>query len=148
MSLLIVSSVTLRMGGRTLLEGADLTVDAGRRIGLVGRNGAGKSTLLKAIAGDLAVDGGDIRLSSRARMAQVKQTAPSGPASLLDTVLEGDQERLRLLAEAAEAERGDIPPERVAAIWERHRCRHRPRAGRHHPGGPRLRCRGPGATAG
>ena len=119
MSLLIVSSVTLRMGGRTLLEGADLTVDAGRRIGLVGRNGAGKSTLLKAISGDLAVDGGDIRLSSRARMAQVKQTAPSGPASLLDTVLEGDQERLRLLAEAAEAERGHIPPERVAAIWER-----------------------------
>jgi ATP-binding cassette subfamily F protein 3 len=119
MSLLIVSSVTLRMGGRTLLEGADLTVDAGRRIGLVGRNGAGKSTLLKAISGDLAVDGGDIRLASRARMAQVKQTAPSGPKSLLDTVLEGDQERLALLAEAEEAERGHIPPERVAAIWER-----------------------------
>ncbi len=35
----------------------------------------------------------------RARMAQVKQQAPSGPASLLDTVLEGDQERLALLAE-------------------------------------------------
>ncbi len=119
MSLLTVSGVTLRIGGRTLLEGADLTVDAGRRIGLVGRNGAGKSTLLKAIAGDLAVDGGDIRLSARARMAQVKQTAPSGPQSLLDTVLEGDQERLSLLAEAAEAERGHTPPERAAAIWER-----------------------------
>jgi ATP-binding cassette subfamily F protein 3 len=119
MSLLIVSSVTLRMGGRTLLEGADLTVDAGRRIGLVGRNGAGKSTLLKAIAGDLAVDGGDIRLSARARMAQVKQTAPSGPQSLLDTVLEGDQERIKLLAEAEAAERGHVAPERLAAIWER-----------------------------
>ena len=119
MSLLTVQGVTLRMGGRTLLEGADLTVDAGRRIGLVGRNGAGKSTLLKAIAGDLAVDGGDIRLSSRARMAQVKQTAPSGPQSLLETVLEGDQERLSLLAEAEEAEHGHIPPDRVAAIWER-----------------------------
>jgi ATP-binding cassette subfamily F protein 3 len=119
MSLLTVSGVTLRMGGRTLLEGADLTVDAGRRIGLVGRNGAGKSTLLKAIAGDLAVDGGDIRLSARARMAQVKQTAPSGPQSLLETVLQGDQERLSLLAEAAEAERGHLPPERVAAVWER-----------------------------
>ena len=119
MSLLTVQGVTLRMGGRTLLEGADLTVDAGRRIGLVGRNGAGKSTLLKAISGDLAVDGGNIALSSRARMAQVKQTAPSGPQSLLETVLEGDQERLTLLAEAEEAERGHIPADRVAAIWER-----------------------------
>jgi len=118
-SLLIVSGVTLRMGGRTLLEGADLTVDAGRRIGLVGRNGAGKSTLLKAISGDIALDGGDIRLSSRARMAQVKQTAPSGPQSLLDTVLEGDQERLALLAEAARAEAGHVPPEKVAAIYDR-----------------------------
>ena len=119
MSLLIVSGVTLRMGGRVLLEGADLTVDAGRRIGLVGRNGAGKSTLLKAIAGELGLDGGDIRLSARARMAQVKQTAPSGPQSLLDAVLEGDQERLTLLAEAERAERGDVPPDRVSAIWER-----------------------------
>jgi ATP-binding cassette subfamily F protein 3 len=119
MSLLIVSGVTLRMGGRTLLEGADLTVDAGRRIGLVGRNGAGKSTLLKAISGDLAVDGGEIRLASRARMAQVKQTAPHGPQSLLDTVLQGDPERLSLLAEAEAAGHGEVPPERVAAIWER-----------------------------
>ena len=116
MSLLTVSAVTLRIGGRTLLEGADLTVDPGRRIGLVGRNGAGKSTLLKAISGELAVDGGDIRISSRARMAQVKQTAPSGPQSLLETVLAGDPERLALLAEA---ERHDLTPERIGAIYDR-----------------------------
>ncbi len=119
MSLLTISAVTLRIAGRTLLEGADLTVDPGRRIGLVGRNGAGKSTLLKAVSGEISVDGGDIRMSSRARMAQVKQTAPSGPQSLLDTVLAGDEERLSLLAEAAEAERGHVAPDRVAAVWER-----------------------------
>ncbi len=119
MSLLTCTGVTLRMGGRTLLDGADLAVDPGRRIGLVGRNGAGKSTLLKAIAGDIAVDGGDIRLSSRARMAQVRQEAPSGPATLLDTVLQGDPERLALLAEAERAERGELPPDRVAAVFER-----------------------------
>ena len=117
MSLLTITDVTLRMGGRVLLEHADLAVDAGRRIGLVGRNGAGKSTLLRAIAGDQALDGGDIRLSSRARMAQVKQTAPSGNASLLDTVLEGDPERLSLLAELDQA-----APERVAEIHERLRA--------------------------
>ena len=53
MSLLIARNVTIRLGGRTLLDAADLTIDPGRRVGLVGRNGAGKSTLLKAIAGDL-----------------------------------------------------------------------------------------------
>ena len=114
MSLLTISGLTLRMAGRTLLDRADLSVEAGRRVGLVGRNGAGKSTLLRAISGELAPDGGDIRFSARARMAQVRQTAPSGPQSLLDTVLEGDPERLALLREA------DAPdPSRAAEIHER-----------------------------
>ena len=79
MSLLVIDGVTLRMAGRTLLDEATLRVDPGRRIGLVGRNGAGKSTLLKAIMGELGVDGGAITISARARLAQVKQEAPSGP---------------------------------------------------------------------
>jgi len=117
MSLLAISGAVIRMGGRTLLNGADLTIDPGRRIGLVGRNGAGKSTLLRAIAGELAIDGGDIRLSSRARMATVRQEAPEGPASLLDTVLQGDPERLALLAEAETAS-----PHRLAEVHERLRA--------------------------
>ena len=68
MSLLILRDLTLRIAGRALLDGADLTVDPGRRIGLVGRNGAGKSTLLRAIAGEIAPDGGEIRLAARARL--------------------------------------------------------------------------------
>ena len=121
MSLLAVRSVTLRIAGRTLLEGADLTVEAGRRIGLVGRNGAGKSTLLKAIAGDLAVDGGDIRLAARARMGRVKQEAPSGDASLVETVLEGDPERTALLAEAERLGSGE-DAQGLAEVHERLRA--------------------------
>ena len=114
MSLLTITGAALRLGGRALLDGADLSVDPGRRIGLVGRNGAGKSSLLRAIQGQLALDGGTIRLAARARLASVAQEAPSGPASLLDTVLAADPERLRLLAEAAAA-----PPERLAELHER-----------------------------
>ena len=114
MSLLVISNLTIRMGGRTLMSGADLTVDPGRRIGLVGRNGAGKSTLLRAIAGEIPLDGGDIRLSSRARMATVRQEAPEGPASLLETVLQGDPERLALLHEAETAD-----PHRLGEVHER-----------------------------
>ena len=105
------------MGGRTLLNRADLTIDAGRRIGLVGRNGAGKSTLLRAIAGEVPLDGGDMRLANRARLATVRQEAPEGPASLLDTVLQGDPERLSLLAEAETAD-----PHRLAEVHERLRA--------------------------
>ncbi len=114
MSLLTITGLTLRMAGRTLLDRADLTIDPGRRIGLVGRNGAGKSTLLRAISGELSADGGDIHFSARARMAQVRQTAPFGPQSLLDTVLEGDPERLALLRELEAPD-----PSRVADIHER-----------------------------
>ncbi len=118
MSLLVIDGVTLRMAGRTLLDEATLRVDPGRRIGLVGRNGAGKSTLLRAIMGELGVDGGAITISARARLAQVKQEAPSGPESLVDTVLATDWERVALLAEleSAEAVRQAEIHERLRAI--------------------------------
>jgi ATP-binding cassette subfamily F protein 3 len=114
MSLLTLTGITIRIAGRSLLDNADLTIDPGRRVGLVGRNGAGKSTLLKAIAGDLAVDGGEIRLAARARLGRVKQEAPSGPASLLETVLAADTERLTLLAALDTAD-----PHRLAEIHDR-----------------------------
>ena len=114
MSLLTLSGITIRIAGRTLLDNADLAVDPGRRIGLVGRNGAGKSTLLKAIAGDLAIDGGEIRLAARARLGRVRQEAPSGPQSLVETVLAADTERLALLAESETAD-----PHRLGEIHDR-----------------------------
>jgi ATP-binding cassette subfamily F protein 3 len=114
MSLLTLTGITIRIAGRALLDAADLTIDPGRRVGLVGRNGAGKSTLLRAIAGDISVDGGDIRLAARARLGRVKQEAPSGDASLVATVLAADTERLTLLAALDSAD-----PHRLAEIHDR-----------------------------
>ena len=115
MSLLTLRDVTIRVGGRVLLDRASLAVEPGRRVGLVGRNGAGKSTLLRAIAGELAIDGGEIRLASRARLGQVRQEAPEGPATLIDTVLAADTERLTLLAEAE----APSDPSRLAEVHDR-----------------------------
>ena len=50
--------LTLGGGGRPLLEGADLSVERGERLCLVGRNGSGKSTLLKVAAGMIEPDSG------------------------------------------------------------------------------------------
>ncbi len=119
MTVLAIRDLTLRIAGRTLLDRADLAVDPGRKIGLVGRNGAGKSTLLRAVTGDLAPDGGEIRLAARARLGHVAQEAPGGPASLLDTVLAADTERAALLAEAEAKGGSGAAPDRLAEIHDR-----------------------------
>ncbi len=56
--LLSLQGITLTLGGKPLLEGADLSVSPGERLCLVGRNGSGKSTLLKIAAGQIEADGG------------------------------------------------------------------------------------------
>ena len=113
--MLQIDQVTIRVAGRPLLEQASLTVNPGERIGLVGRNGSGKSSLLRAIAGQASPEAGEIAVPRRARIGMIAQDAPSGPESLLDTVLAADQERTALLAEAETATDGL----RVAEIHER-----------------------------
>jgi len=61
--ILAVSGVSVAFGSRPILEGIDLSVDAGERIALVGPNGAGKSTLLRVLTGSLKPGSGSIRLS-------------------------------------------------------------------------------------
>ena len=56
--LLTLQGITLTLGGKPLLDGADLSVSPGDRLCLVGRNGSGKSTLLKIAAGEIEADGG------------------------------------------------------------------------------------------
>lgn len=113
--MLHINDLTYRVGGRLLFDGATLAVPPGHRVGLVGRNGSGKTTLLNLVAGDLQADGGKINLRQGARLGRVAQEAPSGPASLLDTVLAADGERARLLDEAETT----TDPARIAEVHER-----------------------------
>ncbi|MCH7710030.1 MAG: ABC-F family ATP-binding cassette domain-containing protein [Proteobacteria bacterium] len=101
--MLRIDDLTCRIGGRTLMEGARLSVPGGAKVGLVGRNGAGKTTLLRLIAGELQPDAGHIDVPARTRIAVMSQQAPDGPESLLDAVLAADGERTRLLAAAQSA---------------------------------------------
>ncbi|GAA0542810.1 ATP-binding cassette subfamily F protein 3 [Rhizomicrobium palustre] len=98
--MLVIDNVTVRIAGRVILNGATATLPAGRRIGLVGRNGAGKSTLLKVIQGFLHPDDGETSIPKDWRLGALAQEAPSGPMSLIDTVLAADKERADLLTRA------------------------------------------------
>ncbi len=98
--MLAIDNIVVRIAGREILSGATANLPAGRRIGLVGRNGAGKTTLFKVILGTLHADDGNIAWPSAWRVGAVAQEAPGTDVSLLDTVLEADQERTKLLAEA------------------------------------------------
>ena len=97
--MLHINDLSFRLAGRLILDGASAAVPEGHRVGLVGRNGSGKTTLLRLIAGELAPEQGLVRLPRNTRIGTVAQEAPGGESSLLETVLEGDQERTTLLAE-------------------------------------------------
>ena len=64
-ALLEVRGVTKRFGGFTALEGVDLVVRPGERLGLIGPNGSGKSTLVNCICGALRNEEGVIRFEGR-----------------------------------------------------------------------------------
>jgi ATP-binding cassette subfamily F protein 3 len=98
--MLVIDNLIVRIAGREILNGASASLPAGRRVGLVGRNGAGKSTLLKVILGQMHADDGSVSWPTAWRIGAVAQEAPGTQTSLIDTVLEADPERKRLLAAA------------------------------------------------
>ncbi len=100
MPLLSLDGLSIAFGLDNLLDNANLQVDAGERICLIGRNGAGKSTLLKIIAGELQPDGGEVRRKPALRYARLSQELPAnGDATVFETVADGLEELGRLVTE-------------------------------------------------
>jgi ATP-binding cassette subfamily F protein 3 len=117
--MLNITGITVRLGGRTIIDRASAAIRPGSRVGLVGRNGAGKSTLMKVMIGQLEPDEGEIDMPRRTRLGYIAQEAPSGTATPFETVLAADGERAALMEEAescADMDRlGDVH-ERLLAI--------------------------------
>jgi ATP-binding cassette subfamily F protein 3 len=98
--MLTINGLTVRLGGRTILDRASAAIPPGAHIGLIGRNGAGKSTLMKAIIGLIDPDEGAIDMPRRTRLGYIAQEAPTGTATPFETVLAADVERARLMDES------------------------------------------------
>jgi ATP-binding cassette subfamily F protein uup len=90
MPLLRTRNLRLSFGGPALLDGVDLSIEAGERVCLVGRNGCGKSTLLKVLEGLISPDDGDIERRQGLKIASLDQQLPGDlSASVFDCVAEG-----------------------------------------------------------
>jgi ATP-binding cassette, subfamily F, member 3 len=113
--MLNLTDITVRLGGRTILDGATAALPPRSRVGLIGRNGAGKTTLVRVIAGLLEPDTGSADMPRGSRLGYIAQEAPAGSGTPLDTVLAADIERAALLHEAEISH----DPDRLGEVHER-----------------------------
>ena len=94
-TLITLTDIQLAYGHHPLLDHADFAIQAGERIGLIGRNGAGKSSLLRLLDGRTVPDDGDIARTSGLRVATVEQEPELDEnATVFDVVcnVDGDHE--------------------------------------------------------
>lgn len=97
--MLTLRDLSLRLGSTVLLDRANLTIERGERVCVLGRNGTGKSTLLKIIAGEVAADEGEIVGLQNIRVARLVQDVPHvADLSVYDVVAQGLGESGALLS--------------------------------------------------
>jgi len=90
MNILRLRDAEIAYGDRKLLDGAELTLQAGEKVALIGRNGAGKSTLLKVLCGAARLDDGTLWTSDQLTVATLAQTVEAaGDQTIYHVVVEG-----------------------------------------------------------
>ena len=100
MAVISLSDAQLAFGHVALLDHAELSLEAGERVGLIGRNGTGKSSLLKIIAGQGKLDDGQLVMQQGLRIAYVEQEpAFDADARIFDAVAAGVADIQALLSE-------------------------------------------------
>jgi len=114
--MLNLNGITVRLGGRTILDRATAALPPYSRIGLIGRNGAGKSTLMKVMIGSLEADDGSLEMPKGTRIGYIAQEAPAGDSTPFNTVLAADTERAALMIES---EQEGLDHDRMAEVHER-----------------------------
>ena len=97
--------LTLARGSTPLIDRANITINPGRKVGIIGANGAGKSTLFAALRGQLHAERGDIAMPNGWVIAHVAQETPPSDRTALEYALDGDVELRELeIAIARETE--------------------------------------------
>jgi len=110
------TQITLRRGAKVLLENADVALNPGDKIGLIGANGTGKSSLFALLRGELHADQGEVDFPQRWRVAHVAQETPALERAAIEYAIDGDTTLRRLEAELAQAE-ADNDGERIGSLY-------------------------------
>ena len=82
-----IEELSIGFRGPPLLDGVSARIEAGQRIGLLGRNGAGKTTLLRILAGEIVPDHGSITVASGTRIRRLTQDVPADLSGTIKTVV-------------------------------------------------------------
>lgn len=110
-----LTNVSILRGQQLLLEDASVTFYEGQRVGVIGRNGSGKTSLFTALAGDLALEQGEIKKPSDMRLSVMSQETPGVDRSALEFVIDADVRYREVEAALTRAEEtGD--DERLVAL--------------------------------
>jgi ATP-binding cassette, subfamily F, member 3 len=102
--MITLRNITLRRGTKVVLQGANVTLQPGEKVGLIGRNGAGKSSLFSLMTDRLHADAGDVEIPPRWRVGEVAQEMPETEDGATDFVLQGDLPLQRAQDELVAAE--------------------------------------------
>ncbi|WP_423599757.1 ATP-binding cassette domain-containing protein [Roseateles sp. MS654] len=119
--MITLRNVVLRRGTKVVLDDANVTLQPGEKVGLVGRNGAGKSSLFALLTDRLHSDRGEVEIPRQWAVAEVAQHMPETDMPATDFVLEGDIRLMaaeRALAEAEAADDGHAIGEAHALLMD------------------------------
>ena len=100
MPLVTIRNLSLRFRGPPLLDDVTCHVEAGQRIGLLGRNGAGKTSLMRLLAGAIQADAGSVDFAPGATVALLQQDVPQDLTGAVHEIVAGG------LTPAADGEAG------------------------------------------
>mgnify|MGYP003653311941 CR=1 FL=1 len=71
--MIILRDIALRRGSKLLLQDANVTIQPGQRLALIGANGCGKSSLFALLVGEMGPDAGDIEGMNTLRLSHMAQ---------------------------------------------------------------------------
>lgn len=103
MNLLTITNLSKQYSERLLFDGANLIINEGDRIGLIGVNGSGKSTLLRLAAGLETADGGSVNVWGHVRVEYLAQEPElKDTLTVLQTIFYSDSPQMQLLRDYEE----------------------------------------------
>ena len=105
-----LDGVSLAFGDQIILREANLRLDPGERVCLIGRNGSGKSSTLKLLTGDLEPDEGRIEIPAQMRLAMLDQALDEPTDRFVRDVVADGLHAQRERIEAFRALSGEVSP--------------------------------------